>query len=285
MSPLLSSLIAASALGIACSLLSVFVVTKRWAFIGEGIAHAGFGGAGTAWILSLLFPSLAFLASETTLYAISILFCFAVAFLVALFTRQSEARQSRATVDTVVGIFLVASLAWGFMAYGIYAHKTNSFPPQFGDYLGFERLKALSSTFVVTAVAISAFVVFAVSSFWKELLFYTTDEHQAQASGVNTRLIHFGLIFLITLVIIIGMRLMGTVLIVALLVLPAATALQLARTTRQTLTLSLATGLLASISGPTLTHLLPFLPEGPVIVLTLFTLFLASLLISATRPR
>lgn len=272
MSGYLSSLIAAGALGIACSLLSVFVVTKRWAFIGEGIAHAGFGGAGTAWILALQFPSLTFLAADSTVYSISVTFCFAVAALVGVFTRRS-----RATVDTVVGIFLVASLAWGFMAYGIYAHKTGTFPPQFGDYLGFEPLKTLSTPFVMTAVAVSALVVMAVVSFWKELIFYTTDERQAQASGVNVPVIHYGLILLITLVIMIGMRLMGTVLVVALLVLPAATALQLSSTTKRTICISLATGLTGALVGPTLTRFFPFLPEGPSIVLTLFALFLTAL--------
>ena len=56
MTPLQISLITSTAIGLACASLSVFVVLRRWAFIGEGIAHAGFGGAGTAWILSLLLP-------------------------------------------------------------------------------------------------------------------------------------------------------------------------------------------------------------------------------------
>ena len=48
MSGLQISLVSASAIGVACAMLSVFVILRRWAFIGEGIAHAGFGGAGTA---------------------------------------------------------------------------------------------------------------------------------------------------------------------------------------------------------------------------------------------
>src|SRR5688572_22897848 len=46
----------AAAMAVACATLSVFVVSRRWAFIGEGISHSGFGGAGTAWMLALALP-------------------------------------------------------------------------------------------------------------------------------------------------------------------------------------------------------------------------------------
>lgn len=269
---LASALVAAGALGVACALLSVFVVAKRWAFIGEGIAHAGFGGAGTAWLLTLAFPSAAFLARDEVVYAISVMFCGAVAFAVAALTRRRSS-----TVDTVVGIFLVASLAWGFLAYGLYSKSTGNMPPQFADYLGFERLRGLSTSFVALAVCVSAAVVVLVSLAWKELLFYATDERHAEASGVNVPLVHYGLILLITLVIMVGMRLMGTVLVVALLVLPGATALQLARTTRSTLAWSIAAGLTGTIAGVLLSNAIPAIPEGPAIVLVLFAAFLAAL--------
>lgn len=272
MDTLTLALVAAGALGVACAVLSVFVVAKRWAFIGEGIAHAGFGGAGTAWILAMLFPAAAWLTDPAVVYAVSIAFCFAVAGAVAMVTRRR-----RATVDTVVGIFLVASLAWGFLAYGLYAQHTGDMPPQFGDYLGFERLRGLSPAFVSLAVVVSLGVVAAVALAWKELLFYSTDERQAEASGVNVALVHYGLILLIAAVIVVGMRLMGTVLIVALLVLPGATGQLLGRSTRGVWTASVATGVTGALAGVLLSAALPAIPEGPAIVLALFALFLAAL--------
>jgi ABC-type Mn2+/Zn2+ transport system permease subunit len=272
MTPFLSALIVAVAVGAACSALSVFVVSKRWAFIGEGIAHAGFGGAGTAWILGMAFPTVAWLGSDAAIYAIAVLFCTCVAFLVAALTRRA-----RASVDTVIGIFLVASLAWGFMAYGFYAHRTGHFPPKWDEYLGFSSLRVLSPQFAALAVVISTAVLAAIALFWKELLFYATDERQAEASGVRTGAVHFGLILLVLAVIIVGMRLMGTPLIVALLVLPGATGLRIGRTTRQVWSISAATGLLGAASGPLINSRYTFIPEGPAIVLTLFLLFLISL--------
>ena len=52
------AVLTALAMAVACATLSVFVVSRRWAFIGEGISHSGFGGAGTAWLLALVVPAL-----------------------------------------------------------------------------------------------------------------------------------------------------------------------------------------------------------------------------------
>ena len=57
--PFLQALLAAVAMASACAVLSVFVVLRRWAFVGEGISHSGFGGAGMAWVIMLAAPALA----------------------------------------------------------------------------------------------------------------------------------------------------------------------------------------------------------------------------------
>ena len=69
------ALLTAGAMGTACAVLSVIIVLRRWAFIGEGIAHAGFGGIGTGWLLSLAFP---LFAHTSAVYAVAVLFCLVV---------------------------------------------------------------------------------------------------------------------------------------------------------------------------------------------------------------
>lgn len=271
-SPFAASLVVAVSVGAACAVLSVLVVAKRWAFIGEGIAHAGFGGAGTAWLMAMMFPGAAWLADDAVVYGVSIAFCFAVALGIAAFTRRR-----RAAVDTVIGVFLVTSLAWGFLAYGLYARQTGHMPPQFADYLGFTPLRGLSGSFVVLSVVVCAGVLGVVWAMWKELLFYGTDEHQAEVSGVRVGLVHYGLILLVAAVIMVGMRLMGTVLVVALLVLPGATGLLLGRTTRGVWGVSMGVGLAGAMSGPLINRGLPFVAEGPAIVLVLFVMFCVAL--------
>src|ERR1700735_4075020 len=108
----MNALLASIALSIACAALSVFVVSRRWAFIGEGISHSAFGGAGTAWILSLLFPRLEnALLPEICVIVFCVLSGLAIGFL---------SDRKRTNSDAAIGIFMVASLAWGFLAADIY---------------------------------------------------------------------------------------------------------------------------------------------------------------------
>jgi hypothetical protein len=82
--PLLATLTMAAA----CAVLSLFVIARRWAFIGEGISHSGFGGAGLAWLLALAAPSLA--AHAWMPYAAVIIFCLGTAIAIGL----SKARRA-----------------------------------------------------------------------------------------------------------------------------------------------------------------------------------------------
>ena len=265
-----------SALGLACAALSVFVVLRRWAFIGEGIAHAGFGGAGTAWVLSLLIPGAVF-GGATATYLIAACFCLAVALGIAALTRGQELH-----VDTVVGIFLVASLAWGFVAWGIYRQVTQHEPPGWTDYL---IGRPVPPQFALGAVLLCAAILACVGAFGREILAYCFDPMLAQVSGVKVGFVHYLLILLVAITIIWGMPVVGSLLVTALLILPGATGLRLGRSMRAVVAVSLVAGLLACVVGPMLSHQWPFVYSGPAIVLVLVLEFLAAYACSRFRPK
>src|SRR3954452_5335917 len=100
------TLLVAAAMSVACAVLSVFVVSRRWAFIGEGISHSGFGGAGTAWLAALAFPAV--FERAWVPYAGVVVFGLGTALAIGYLTRRQ-----RVDSDTAIGIFLVASVAWG----------------------------------------------------------------------------------------------------------------------------------------------------------------------------
>src|SRR5690242_10569337 len=77
----------ACAIACACALLSVAVVLRRWAFIGEGIGHAGFGGAGIAWLLAVIFPAL---NHPSAPYVSAIFFCTATALAIGWVSRSER---------------------------------------------------------------------------------------------------------------------------------------------------------------------------------------------------
>src|SRR5215218_5465713 len=150
-SPGAASLLATTSLAVACACLSVFVVARRWAFIGEGISHSGFGGAGVAWLIMLAAPAM---TDQPWLpYATAAVFCVATALAIGWLSRGE-----RISSDTAIGIFLVASLAFGFLAEQIFRQVRGVEPYGFTDYL-FGRMQGVTGTYALAALFVSGAVV------------------------------------------------------------------------------------------------------------------------------
>jgi ABC-type Mn2+/Zn2+ transport system permease subunit len=274
------ALLTAAAMSAACAVLSVIVVLRRWAFIGEGISHAGFGGIGTGWLLSLAFPAL---ANSGAAYGVAILFCLAVALCMGYVSREHGGRgngvasgDERFGADSAIGIFLVASLAWGAVALSLYnRHRHGASAQSWESYL-LGTIEFVSFESTLAAVAISAAVVFTVAALFKEILFYALDPLMARVGGVRTGAIHYLLMLLLAMTIIVGMRIAGQFLIPAMLILPGATALALSRQLRAVMSIAVFAALGSAVAGVVLNHRWPFLQSGPMIVLVLFGEFLAA---------
>jgi len=273
---LINALVASIALGSACAVLSVFVVLRRWAFIGEGISHSGFAGAGAAWLLALAVPQMDRPAAPT---AGIILACIATAFLIGHFSRSG-----RLNPDAAIGIFLVASLAFGFLAKGIYQSVRHAAPAGWDAFLLGELLD-ISRSYMLASVAASAGTIAVILLLKKEIVLYCFDPTAAQVSGVRTGFVHFLLMLLVSLMIIIGIRIAGPLLVTALLVLPGATALLLSSRLSAVMTISVGVGLIGGVGGLALNLRYTFIPAGPAIVLILFLLFLLGNLLSLSHRR
>jgi len=260
-----NALLASAALALACSVLSLFVVARHWAFIGEGISHSGFGGAGTAWLLALLVPAL---DRPWVVYGSVVVFCVLTALAIGKISRGQ-----RVTSDAAIGIFLVASLAWGFLAQRTYLHVNHAVPVGF-DTLLFGDARGVGTPYALLAVAVSVAVLLTVAALGKEILAYCFDPQLAETSGVRAGFIHYLLMVLLAAVIVAGVRVVGSVLMTALLVLPGAAALLLTDRLKRALAWSIAIALMGAIGGVTLSLRYPFIPAGAAIVLLLFAEFL-----------
>lgn len=255
-------------LAAACAALSVFVVARRWAFIGEGISHSGFGGAGLAWLLMLALPGL---ADQAWVPQVAVLvFCLATALAIGYLSRGN-----RVTGDAAIGIFLVASLAFGFLAQRIFQHVHGKNPADFEQLL-FGQVNVIEPARALAIVAVSAAVLLTLAALGKEILSYCFDPLMAQASGVRTAFIHYLLMVLIAVTVIVGMPIIGSLLVTALLVLPGVTATQITQRLRGVIAISVASAMLAAVLGVVLHARWPFIPVGPAIVLVLFVEFLAA---------
>ncbi|CAN5387753.1 metal ABC transporter permease [soil metagenome] len=270
--------VTAASLAIACAVLSVFVVLRRWSFIGEGISHSTFGGAGTAWLLALAFPALE--QSNVPYVAILVLlFSFATAMVIGTLTRRQKIHP-----DAAIGIFLVSSLAWGVLAQGVYFHARHSVPAGWDAFL-FGRIDDLSPQFAAAVAVLSAAVVCIVCVLQKEMIYCAFDADMAETSGVRAGMIHYLLLGLLAMVVVLGVQIAGSVLIPALLILPGTIALLVSRKLSHVFAIAVLAGLAGALGG-LLFHLRwNYLPIGPSMVLTLFVIFIWAWIATRFGPR
>ena len=274
MDSITTAILASASLAVACAILSVVVVLRRWAFAGEGISHSGFGGAGVAWLLALAVPAL---DRPWVPYVAVVVFCLGTAVAMGRLTRGG-----RVSADAAVGVFLVASLAVGFLARQVYYHRRHVVPAGF-DVLLFGHMGTVSPQFALAAAAACAAVVAVVVLLGKEILAYAFDPLTARTSGVRADLIHGMLMVLLAIVIVVGTRVAGSVLVVALLVLPGATALAVSQRLGAVVATSVGVSLLGTSGGVAVSKAWPFIPSGPAIVLALFAVFAVSLATTARK--
>ena len=242
-----------------CSLLSVYVVLKRMAFVGQGISHSAFGGFALG---VLLFGGSA--GAESRIYAVALIFCVAVAVLIGVITRHS-----RVSEDSAIGIFFAASMALGIIFFKMskgYNQDVTSF--LFGSILALTRAELWFIGGLALAVALPLLLL------QKELLYYTFDEGMAAVSGVPVAALHYLLLILFAFTVVVSVRMAGIVLISAFLILPGAIANLLTLRFHRMVVLSLATGLLTTLGGIGISWRTDW-PTGATIVLLQFIVFSA----------
>lgn len=258
--------LAASAVAVACSALSPLVVARRWAFVGEGVSHSGYGGAGLIWLLSLALPGVAFLREPAGVMLGVAAFSLITAVAVGKMTRSR--RMGFLGFDAAVGIVLTASLAFGFLARSIYETQAGGAPVEsqallFGDVRSVDPLRAVMTLVIATGL---------LGALWlcaKEVLSYTFDPELAQVGGVPSGAVHYGLLLSIAAVVVVGSPLIGVVLITALLVLPGAIGALLGSTLGRLYSLSVVSALLAVLAAVAMSRSTLALPLGPLVVLAL----------------
>jgi zinc transport system permease protein len=243
-----------------CSVFSFFVNVRRLAFAGEGIAHAAFGGV-----------AIGILAGLNTMIAAGA-FCVLVALGIGWFSKKGHIHE-----DTVIGILYSASMALGVVLIAA-AHAYNV---DLMSYLFGSVLALTWGDVIVLAIVSVLSIAFAVL-FFKELIFTVFDEETASASGIHASFAYYGLLVTIALVIVVSIKLIGIILVSALLVIPGAVGMQLSRNYRGVIAVSMASALCSVVLGLVFSFRYN-LASGASIVLTLFGIFIIALSLSPRR--
>jgi ABC-type Mn2+/Zn2+ transport system permease subunit len=274
-----------------CALLSVFIVLRRMAMISEAVAHASLGGLALAILLGYWWQ---WANDYWGMEVVTGLFCVVTALLIGLFSRGRDV-----TIDSAIGIFLVAAVASGVIMLFVRKSMIGGPPmPLDLETVLFGSINAVDAR-DAWLIGILAAAVFAIVFAMLPSFIYTAmDEEMASVNGVRVRLVHLLLLIMVSAVVTVAARMVGTLMINALMILPGATARMVSRRFGGVMTVSLLTGVLGvggSLLGYTvlswysaksgamawLTHV----PTGPVLVLTLFAIFLTTYVIRHLRGR
>jgi zinc transport system permease protein len=248
------ALIAGSFIGILCSILGVFLVLRRFSLIGDGLAHATFGSVALALLLKM-----------SPLY-VSIPIVMTCSIVILKLTERA-----RLYGDAAIGVVSSFGIAVGVMLSSI----AGGFNVDLFSYL-FGSILSISNVEVIISIILSVLVILIISLYYNELLSITFDEDSAKASGINTKFINTIFVLLTAVTVVLSMKVVGIMLISALLIFPAVTALQIARSFKAVMLAASLSAITSVVSGIVLSFFLD-LPTGATIVMINFILFISSL--------
>ncbi len=260
------ALLAAALVGVVCAVVGTYMVLRGLAFMGDAISHSAFPGVVAAYLLKTPFYLGAAVAAVATSLAIGWV-----------------ARRGHLRGDTAIGVLFAGMFALGVFLF-------SRIPNYVGDLFGFlfGEVLAISTGDVIALTVLGVGVLAVVWVFWKELLYSTFDPLGAAASGLPVGRLDYLFLALIALTIVVSLQAVGIIMVVAMLVTPAATAQLVTLRFTRLMAVAIAIGLISPIVGLYLSYWFDA-ASGATIVLVETVVFLVALLFGPRsgllRPR
>jgi zinc transport system permease protein len=228
---------------LACAWVGLFLILRKEAMLGDGIAHTAFGGIALGLFLGIN-PILTALAVST------------LAVLGISYMRRRGLAQSDSAIAVMLAVgfstgLIIISLAGGF--------NVELFSYLFGSILTIDQTELI----IVSILGISTILILGV--FYKELLSMTFDEEDARLMGIPVRLLSLAFNLLVTITIVLSIKVIGVILVVALLVLPGLAALQLDLSFKGTTLVAIGFGVLSMLTGILLSAIYNVAASGVIV--------------------
>jgi len=249
---MVNAMIISVLVAVPAALLSCFLVLKGWSLMGDAISHAILPGVVLAYIVNLPLALGAFAAGMTCALATGFL-----------------KENSRIKQDTIMGVVFSGMFGLGMVLYVKIETNVHLDHILFGDMLGVGWADIAETAIIAALVSVILLVK------WKDLLLHAFDPAQAQAVGLKVRVLHYGLLSILSLTIVGALKAVGIILAIAILIAPGAVAFLLARTFAGMLVLSLVVAVTSSFLGVYLSFLIDSAP-APTIVLVMTVVFVAA---------
>lgn len=251
-----NALVTSIVIGVVAGVVGCFIILRGMSLMGDAISHAVLPGVAISYIFSINF------------FIGAILFGLFASIIITFISNNSKIKG-----DTAIGITFSSFLALGVILIGFANSSTDLFHILFGNILAVQDIDKWLT------IGIATIVLIVVWLFFKPLLLTSFDPNMAKAFGVRVNAYHYLLMALLTVVSVTAMQSVGTILIVALLITPAATAYLYTKSLRNMIFLSAFFGALASVIGLFIGYSFN-LAVGSTIVLTATSIFLISFLVS-----
>ena len=248
-----NALTAGVLVSIACGIIGTYVVVNKIVFISGGIAHASFGGIGLGY----------FMGFNPVLGAMG--FSLVSALGMGLITRKTHFR-----ADTIIGIMWAMGMALGL----VFIDLTPGYSANLMSYL-FGSILAVSFSDIVIILVMDIIIILITALLYKEFMAISFDEEFATIVGVSVDLIFLILLCLIAMTVVMLMRVVGLIMVIALLTIPAAISEQFTSNLKKMMLLSILFGVIFTTSGLWLSYIFD-LTSGAMIIIVAGGCFILS---------
>lgn len=253
------ALIVGVLIALSSSLLGVSLVLKRFSFIGDGLSHVAFGAMAVATVLDV--------ANDTAVVLPITIF----SAILLLRTGQNAKLKG----DAVIAMISVGALAFGYLFLNVFSKSANLTGDVCSTLFGSTAILTLSKADVWLCVIMSILVMLIFTVFYNRIFAVTFDETFAQATGMKTNLYNLLIAVVTASVIVLAMKLVGSLLISALIIFPALSAMRMFKSFRAVILASAVISVLCSSTG-ILLSILASTPVGATIVCMDIAVFFAA---------
>ena len=227
------ALIVGVLIALCSSLFGVTLVLKRFSFIGDGLSHVAFGAMSLAAVLQF---------SNEMLLVLPVTVACAV-----LLLRTGQ--NARVKGDASIAMLSVAALAFGYLIMNVFSYTSNVSGDVCSTLFGSTSILTLTKREVVLCIILSVAVILCFLFFYNKLFAVTFDESFAQATGLNAKLYNLLIAVVIAVIIVLAMNLVGSLLISALIVFPALSAMRVCRDFRSVTVCSAVLSVVCALAG------------------------------------
>ncbi len=257
------ALITSSMVGLMCGILGTFLVLRNMSLIGDALSHSVLPGIFFAFVVVQSYSSIAFFIGSS------------IAGLVAALSISWIQQNMTTKNDAAIGIVYTTLFSVGVIGISWLQHS-EGVHIDLKDFL-FGNVLGISNEDIYLTFAVMLFTIISVSLFYRHLLVSTFQETIAQTMGIPVRFLHYFLLLMLSFVVVASLQAVGVILVVAMLVTPASTALLLSNKMRNVIFISAFLGLLAAILGLIASIVFDFPPGPTMAVVSALMYFLAVL--------